>query len=233
MNGNKRSTIQARGEQVKEKKKGKWHAHVQGGQAASRRRLEIVPIEIVGLSRPGLRRDKPLRSACAHHRVRSPCSSAAPAGACPQARPPPHSTRARASLRLLLLALLDDLVLAIGGGNTGGAVSSGVAGVGVGSTHSSSSRSAESDEIVCEKSTAVALREIVPPPPIVCAELGVTGPTGSSSVPPPLWLLSDAARKESRSPMATSPASKSHPSPLPPHLRGWTRPHLTHPNPYR
>ena len=145
-----------------------------------------------------------------------------------------NGTCARASLRFLLLALLDDLVLAIGGGNTGGAVSSGVASIGVGSTHSSSSRSAESDEIVREKSTAVALREIVPPPPIVGAELGVTGPTGSSSVPPPLWPLSDAARKENWSPTAPSPASKIQ-SPLPPRLRVWTRPNRLRPrpNPYR
>ena len=72
---------------------------------------------------------------------------------------------ARASLRFrLLLALLNDFVLAImggGGGNAGGAGSSGVTGIGVGSTHSSSSsssRSAESDEIVRENPmTAVVL----------------------------------------------------------------------------
>ena len=45
-------------------------------------------------------------------------------------------------------------------------------GIGVGSTHSSSSRSAESDEIVREKSTVVALRDIVPLP-IIGAALSV------------------------------------------------------------
>ena len=60
-----------------------------------------------------------------------------------------------------------------------------------------SSRSTESDEIVREKSTVVALREIVLPPPIDSTALGVTGPTGSSSVPPLLWQLSDAEHKES------------------------------------
>jgi hypothetical protein len=46
---------------------------------------------------------------------------------------------------------------------------------------------------------------------LVLAALGVTGPTGSSSVPPPLpfWPFPEAARKESRSGMtAPSPASK-------------------------
>jgi len=106
------------------------------------------------------------------------------------------------------LVLLDNLVLVIGGGNAGGMVLIGVAGIGIRSTHSSSSRPAESDEIVREKSTVVALREIVLPPPIVGTALGVMGPTGSSSVPPLLWQLSDAERKESQSLTAPSPASK-------------------------
>ena len=112
----------------------------------------------------------------------------------------PSSRSTNNSLRIRLLALLDNLVLVIGGGNAGGTVSIGVAGIGAGSTHSSSSRPAESDEIVREKSTVVALREIVPPPPIVGTVLGVTGPTGPSSVLPLLWQLSDAERKESRLP---------------------------------
>ena len=48
----------------------------------------------------------------------------------------------------------------------------GVMGIGVGSTHSSSSRSTESDEIVREKSTVVTLRDIVPLP-IIGAALSV------------------------------------------------------------
>ena len=96
----------------------------------------------------------------------------------------PSSRSTNNSLRIRLLALLDNLVLVIGGGNAGGTVSIGVAGIGVGSTHSLSFRSAESDEIVHEKSTVVALREIVPPPPIVGTAQGVTGPTGLSSVLP-------------------------------------------------
>lgn len=100
-----------------------------------------------------------------------------------------NGTYAHASLSFRLLALLEDLVLAIGGGNTRGAVSSDVAGIGVGSIHSSSSISAASNEIVREKSNLFALRAIVPPPPIVGAALGVTGPTGSPSVPPPLRPL--------------------------------------------
>jgi hypothetical protein len=56
---------------------------------------------------------------------------------------------------------------------------SGVSGIGIGSIHSSSSRSDESDDIVREKSTAVGL--------LLCGRvlspaLGVTGPTGSSLV---------------------------------------------------
>ena len=65
----------------------------------------------------------------------------------------------RGSFRFLLFVLLDDLVFAIiGGGNAvGGAESRGVGGIGVGSTHSSSSRSTEVDEIVREeKSTVVS-----------------------------------------------------------------------------
>ena len=73
----------------------------------------------------------------------------------------------------------------------GGADLSGVGGICVGSTHSSSSRSVEADEIVRdEKSTAVgSLLSVM-------VALGVTAPTGSSSVSPPLplWPLSEAAR---------------------------------------
>ena len=101
----------------------------------------------------------------------------------------------RGAFRFLLFVLLDDLVFAImGGGNAvGGADSRGVGGIGVGSTHSSSSRSVEEDEIVRdEKSTAVSFLLLL----LLCgmvavgpaAALGVTGPTGSSSVPPPLPL---------------------------------------------
>ena len=89
--------------------------------------------------------------------------------------------------------LPDDLVFAmIGGGNAvGGMDSRGVGGIGVGSTHSSSLRSIEADEIVRdEKSTAVGLLLCG----MVAVALGVMGPTVSSSVPPllPLWLLSGA-----------------------------------------
>ena len=64
----------------------------------------------------------------------------------------------RGSFRSLLFALLDKLVFAIiGGGNAvGGADSSGVGGIGVGSTHSSSSRSVEVDEIVRDEKSTVA-----------------------------------------------------------------------------
>ena len=83
----------------------------------------------------------------------------------------------------------------------GGTGSRGVGGIGVGSTHSSSSRSIEADEIVRdEKSTTVGLLlcGMVAVAPAVA--LGVMGPTVSSSVPPllPLWPLSKAARKERR-----------------------------------
>ncbi|KAN0133872.1 hypothetical protein V8E53_008304 [Lactarius tabidus] len=73
----------------------------------------------------------------------------------------------------------------------GGAGSSSVAGIGLGSTHSSLSRPAESDDILVE------------PAP------GVPGAAGSSSsVPPLLWPLSEAERKESRLLIIeTSPAS--------------------------
>ena len=69
----------------------------------------------------------------------------------------PSSRSTTNSLRFRLLALLDNLVLVIGGGNTGDTVLSGVVGIGVGSTHSSSLRSTKSDEIVHEKSTVVTL----------------------------------------------------------------------------
>ena len=96
----------------------------------------------------------------------------------------PSSRSTTNSLHFRLLALLDNLVLVIGGGNAGGTVSSGVVGIGVRSTHSSSSRCAQSGEIMHEKLTVVTLREIVLPLPIVGPALGVTGPTGSSFVPP-------------------------------------------------
>lgn len=69
--------------------------------------------------------------------------------------------------------------------NTGGAGSSDVVSAGIGWTHSSSSRFAEYTEIVREKSTGAALREIVPPASFGPA-FGVMGPTRSSSLPPPL-----------------------------------------------
>jgi hypothetical protein len=184
-----------------------------------RARLEIVPVRVIKLSRPRIRRNHalnttalrtpsitPTRSAHLRYTTRSVLLNAF------RCTLDGNGTCARASLRLRLFALLDDLVFAIiGGGNAGGAVSSGVGGIGVGSTHSSSSRSVESDEIVREKSNAVSLvlcgRVLV----LVFAALGVTGPTGSSSVPPPLplWPLSEAGRKERRSGMtAPSPASK-------------------------
>ena len=99
----------------------------------------------------------------------------------------------RGSFRFLLFALLDDLVFAIiGSGNeVGGADSSGVGGIGVRSTHSSSSRSVEVDEIVRdEKSTADSFLLLLCGMVAVgsAAALGVMGPTGSSSVPPPLPL---------------------------------------------
>ena len=61
-------------------------------------------------------------------------------------------TWARGSSRFLLFAL-DNLVFAIIGGGTavGGADSSGVGGIGVESTHSSSSRSLEADEVVLDE----------------------------------------------------------------------------------
>ena len=56
----------------------------------------------------------------------------------------------------------------------------GIVGIGIGSTHSSSSRSAESDEIVREKSTVVTLRDIVLLP-IIGAALSVMGPMGCAA----------------------------------------------------
>ncbi|KAF8269965.1 hypothetical protein EI94DRAFT_1798653 [Lactarius quietus] len=111
------------------------------------------------------------------------------------------------SLRFWLF-VRDDLHFAMRGGSAGGKGSS-VSSIGVGSTHSSSSRSAESDDIVREKSTstAVAFRVLQG---MVGASLGVTGPTGSSSVQAPLCPLSEAAREERWSALITgpSPASK-------------------------
>ena len=117
------------------------------------------------------------------------------------------------------LALLDDLVFAmIGGGNTvGEADLRGVGGIGVGSTLSSSSRSVadyyileylENDDIVRgEKSTAVGLLLVWG----IASALDVMGPTGSSSVPPPLplWPLSEAARRERWSGPMTTPSPES------------------------
>ena len=152
------------------------------------------------------------------------CSSAGYAAACSSARLPPRSTGngtctcARTSFRLLHFALLDDLVFEIIGGGkaVGGAVSSSVGGIGVGSTHSSSSRSFEADEIVCDdKSTAVVLLLLCGMVAVGPAALGVTVPTGSSSVPPPLplWpLSSEVARKERRSPARTAPSHASEKS---------------------
>ena len=137
-------------------------------------------------------------------------------------KPSSHSTTN--SLRFRLLALLDNLVLVVGGGNAGGTVSIGIVGIGIGLTHSSSSRPAESDEIVREKSTVVALREIVLPLPIVGTALGVTGPTKSSSVPSLLWQLSNAEREESRLLQCLDMRRKRLP-PLPPCLRVWTCPY--------
>ena len=63
------------------------------------------------------------------------------------------------------------------GNAVGGEDSRGVGGIGVGSTRSSLSRSAKSNEIVRdEKSTVVTLRG-------AATALGVTGQTGSPSVP--------------------------------------------------
>ena len=82
-----------------------------------------------------------------------------------------------------------------GGGNARSAGSSDRAGMDVGPTHSSLSRTTESDDIEREKSTTVGL--------LLCRRmgpaLGVTGPTGSSLVHRRFWLLSVAARKERRS----------------------------------
>ena len=73
-----------------------------------------------------------------------------------------------------------------------GAGSNSVAGIGVGSAYPSSSRSAESDYIVREKSTAVAeLCLIVPPLAMIGPALGIMGSMRLSSVPPPLWPLSE------------------------------------------
>ena len=84
------------------------------------------------------------------------------------------------------------------GNAVGGADSSGVGGIGVGSTRSSLSRSAKSNEIVRdEKSTVVTL-------PGAATALSVTGQTGSPSVP--LWPLSEIARKERRSGLLTVPS---------------------------
>jgi hypothetical protein len=102
-----------------------------------------------------------------------------------------HGMCAPAPMRLRLLELLDDLVFAIGcGGHSCGAVSSRVEGIGGGSTHSSSSRSAESDKIVYEKLTEINFHGMVLLD-IVGAAPAITGPTGSSSVLPPLRLLSE------------------------------------------
>lgn len=112
-------------------------------------------------------------------------------------------------LRLRLLELLDDLDFAIGGGgNAGGAGSSGIAGIGIGSTHSSSSRSAGVGRYHTRKVYYGRLNTIRGDV-AAGAGAGRHGTEGSSSVPPPLWPLSEAAHKEIRSPMrGPSPASK-------------------------
>jgi hypothetical protein len=112
-------------------------------------RLDIVPVAVVRLSRTRIRRNDTLDTSVLRrptHRVRAQCSSVVHAAGGPPVRPPPRSTgtgHARAFLRQRLL------VFAMIGGGAG---SSGVAGICIGSTHSSSSRSAESAEIVREKS---------------------------------------------------------------------------------
>ena len=110
------------------------------------------------------------RSVCDPHPVHAQCSSVVHGAgrSSPSVALDGSGTfAARASLRFrLLLALLDDFVLAImgGGGNAGGTGSSEVASIGVESTHSSSSssRTAESnDEVVRENpTTAFVLCEI-------------------------------------------------------------------------
>ena len=84
-----------------------------------------------------------------------------------------------------LLALLDDLVLVLVVG-TQAAQSRAASRVSVLGHPRFVMRSTESNEIVRNKLTVVALREIVLLLPIVSAVLGVTGPTGLSSVLPPL-----------------------------------------------
>ncbi|KAF8269969.1 hypothetical protein EI94DRAFT_1798656 [Lactarius quietus] len=107
--------------------------------------LKIVTVEEVRLNRPGLGRNRALNPSALH----APSTALDGNGTC-----------ARCSFRFRLFVLLDDLLFAMiagGGGNAGGEGSSSVGGIGVGSIHSSSSRSAESDDIVREKFTSTAV----------------------------------------------------------------------------
>ena len=101
----------------------------------------------------------------------------------PVPRCPLRSARRKRKVLARLLALLEDLDLAMSRGNPGGAGSSEISGIGVRSIQSSSSSSAKSADSLRKKSTAVALCEIALPA-MVGAAFGVTGPMGSSSVPP-------------------------------------------------
>ncbi|KAF8266376.1 hypothetical protein EI94DRAFT_197341 [Lactarius quietus] len=129
--------------------------------------LEIVTIEeVVRLSRPLLRRNNVLKTPalrpppsrpravliCGTRRGRS---SDAPSNAFDGS-----GTCARFFFPLRLFVLLDNLRFAMidgGGGNIGGEGTSCVSPIGVGSTHSSLSTSAESDDVVREKSTSTAV----------------------------------------------------------------------------
>jgi hypothetical protein len=91
-----------------------------------RARLEIVPIRVIKLSRPGIRchnalntialRPAPITSARSPH----PWNTPGPVLGTPSAMLDGNGRCARTSLRFRLFALLDDLVFAIiGGGNAG------------------------------------------------------------------------------------------------------------------
>ena len=96
-------------------------------------------------------------------------------------------------------------------GNSSGVASRGIAGIGIGSTHSSSSRSPSSADVVCEKLTAWAFRCGIVVFPVLSVWPGVAR-RDHPRYRPRSVCFSGAAREETRSSIvAPSPASRRSP----------------------